>query len=80
MQPEEFVPWMGSRTEMGPLKASEVTVPTCVGRRVGVPQGRALHGCLELKVVGYNISVVMTKAREDEKVWPSSQDHTDHRK
>lgn len=40
MQPEEFVPWMGSRTEMGPLKASAVTVPTCVGRRVGVPQGQ----------------------------------------
>lgn len=52
MQPEEFVPWMGPRTKMGPLKASEVTVPTCVGRRVGVPRGGALHGSLELRVGG----------------------------
>lgn len=81
MQPEEFVPWMGSRTKMGPLKASEVTVPTCVGRRVGVPQGRSSPWMPRAE--GWGVMTSLWSRPRPERMKSSGlhpQDHTNHRK
>lgn len=54
---------------MESLKASEVL------EELGAHRFRAPRGCLQLHVGGHNTSVVTTKAREDEKVWPSAKDY-----
>lgn len=46
----DLYPAWEPRTKMGPLKASEITVSTCVAR--GEQMSHVDYGCLELQAAG----------------------------